>query len=520
MWWIYIPLLVSIIALLIYFVYFTTRIDKYTYSINTQKLEVSEPLDVEVLSGNLNVGSITNPVEITSGSGLSVNISDPVEISNTGLSVFVTNPVEISGNVGTSITNKVDVEVIRSAGQVDAFGRERVSLPFTLGDYTHIYGINPDFFDITTGGGSFQYIENKASVKLVVEDGTSGSAIHQTKRYHHYMPGKSQLILSTFVFGTSQADTIKRTGYFDDKNGIYFEQAADGQLSFNIRSYTTGAVSVRQVSQNNWDSDKADGSGQSGFNLDITKTQLFFIDFQWLGVGKVRCGFVNKNDYILCHTFYNSNNLDTVFMSSGNLPVRCEINRDTATAGSSSFDQICSTVISEGGYVESGRDWSVGTSITKAIPNDNETDILAIKLKDSFGTYNYDNRMTIRLGEINVLSTGESIIYNIKKVNHGSSLNASNWTDINEESGVQFATSFSIPSDNIFSLENGYASGGSQGNKNFANSGGNNPPVSAKQNYIVQNFNSDDSEAYILTAKRLNGNTANVTASMKWREIY
>lgn len=404
-------------------------------------------------------------------------------------------------------------------GERDAFGREKVALPYTLGDYGHIYGINPDFFDITTGGGSIQYTEDQSSVTMLIDSGLSGKSIHQTKRYHHYMPGKSQLILSLFVFGSADIGTSKNTGYFDDKNGIFFQQSGDGKLKFILRSYTSGSVEERIIEQNDWNGDKADGTGPEGFKIDITKTQLLFIDFQWLGVGRVRCGFINKNDYILCHTFFNSNILDKVFMTSGNLPVRCEIDRGTALNTKASMTQICSTVISEGGYTESGRDWSIGTSVTKALSNNNETDILAIKLKDNFGTYNYDNRMTVRLGNINVLTTGENVIYYIKKASYGSSL-AATWSDINVESGVQFATSFSIPTDNIFTLSTNYAAGDAQGNKNFANAGGNNPPVSAKQNYIVQNFESNNSEAYILSAKRLGTDTANVVASLQWREIY
>ncbi len=453
----YIILILLIIAFLVYFAYAFSRIDKHTYD-------------------------IAQPVAIRSD-------------------------------------QSIDVTSIPIFGQRDTFGREKVSLPYTLGDYTHIYGINPDFFDITSGGGSIQYLQNQAAAELKIDGGLSGEAIHQTKRYHHYMPGKSQFILSSFVFGIKNIGTIKNTGYFDNRNGIFFQQNGDGKLRFILRSYTTGAVEERLIEQFNWNGDKADGSGKTGFVLDISKAQLLFIDFQWLGVGKVNCGFINKNDYILCHTFYNSNILDKVFITSGNLPVRCQIARDQVLADGVSMTQICSTVISEGGYVESGRDWSYGTSEVKTLSDDNETGILAIKLKDSFGTYSYPNRMTVRMGNVSTLSSGENIIYYIKKVSYGSSLTAT-WTDIDEESGVQFTTSFAIPTDNIFTLETGYAAGDSQGNKNFANSGGNLPPISAKQNYIVQNFDSNNSEAYILTAKRLGTNTSSINASMQWREIY
>ena len=398
------------------------------------------------------------------------------------------------------------------AGSVDAFGRGRISLPYTIGDYTHIYGSNPDFFDVVDRGGSIQYLENKAAVELSIDSGTSGSAIHQTKRYHQYMPGKSQSILSSFNFLSPEEGVTKRTGYMDDNNGIFFQQTGDGELSFNIRSYTSGAVTERKVVKNDW-------NGNSELDLDITKTQLLFIDFQWLGVGKVRCGFVIKDDYIVCHTFYNSNTLTEVFMSNPNLPIRCEISSEEVIASGASMNQICSTVISEGGYVENGRDWAFGTSAPVTINNNTETAILAIKLKDTYGQYNYDNRMTVRLGNINILTTGEDIKYNVRKITDGDSLSTS-WLDINEESGVQRSISdLTIPT-NSYLLSSAYAAGNAQGSKNFASSSGNAPPITAKQNYIVQNFESNNSEAYLLTAQRIGGDTANVTASMQWREIY
>ena len=121
--------------------------------------------------------------------------------------------------------------------QDDAFGRARVSEPFTLGDYKHLYSIDPDFVDVYSGiGATVTFNVNQAAAILQSGISTNGYTIHQTKRYHHYMPGKSQLIYSSFNFGQPQQNVIKRTGYFDDRDGIYFEQDQNGNLNFVIRS--------------------------------------------------------------------------------------------------------------------------------------------------------------------------------------------------------------------------------------------------------------------------------------------
>jgi hypothetical protein len=142
----------------------------------------------------------------------------------------------------------------------------------------------------------------------------------------------------------------QRVGYFDDNNGVFLQR--DGtELSFIIRTYTGGSVdNTRKVVQSSWNGDKLDGSGASGITLDTTKAQVMFIDFQWLGVGNVRAGFVINGEYITAHTFENANEITKVYMQTATLPLRLEIENTGAAASSSSMKQICSTVSSEGGY--------------------------------------------------------------------------------------------------------------------------------------------------------------------------
>jgi hypothetical protein len=137
----------------------------------------------------------------------------------------------------------------------------------------------------------------------------------------------------------------------------------------------------------------------------------FFTDFQWLGVGRVRCGFVHNGQTIVAHEFYNSNFLPTVYMSNPNLPIRCEIQNTGITTGAY-FDQICATVISEGGYIESGIDFSInsGTTAQSITTGNGVYPILAIRLKNNFR--NYPNRVIVRSGNINVYAedNGEKFI--------------------------------------------------------------------------------------------------------------
>lgn len=402
-------------------------------------------------------------------------------------------------------------------GQSDAFGRLRMSSPFTLGDYKHLYGLDPNFIDYMPNGGSVSFQPNRACARLQTTSSNTCTVVHQTKFYHHYMPGKSQQILSSFNFYAATPGVIKRTGYFDDKNGIYFEQAGNGTLSWVIRTFVNGVVEENRVTQSNWNIDTCDGTGGSLFNLDITKTQLAFIEFQWLGVGSVTVGYAHDGAYVPCHSFHHSNNLSTVYISNPNLPVRCEI-MTTSTATVAYFDQICSTVISEGGYVEAGQDWSV-SSPTERVMNDGTTvPVLAIRLKNKFN--GYDNRMIVRMGNVNIFGTQENMEWKLIKLPSAAFLTtATGWVSVNDGSGVEYNASATAYTDGEV-IDSGYISATTQGSQKSAGAPPSNLPSTAKKNYIVQNYDSTSSEIYLVAVTNIGSADGTARVSLQWREIY
>jgi len=456
----------------------------------------------------VNIGTIPE-VEIKNDSG------NPIAISKNSTANSAANPINVSAVITGTVTSTV------VDGAADAFGRLRISEAFTLGDYKHTYGIDPNFRDTLSDGGTVTHIANQAAARLATTNNSSSRAIHQTKMYHNYMPGKSQLIKSTVNFYNATANVTKRTGYYDDLNGIFFEQIGTGELAFVIRSDTSGTASdARRVDQSSWNKDKCDGTGPSGFNLDITKTQIFFTDFQWLGVGRVRCGFVHDGLTIVAHEFYNSNNLSTVYMSNPNLPIRCEI-LNTGTTTGAFFDQICSTVVSEGGYVESGIDFSVDsgqTSQSVTVAN-GMYPIVAVRLKNTFR--GYPNRVIARSGNINVYAEEYPAYWAIFKLSGLSAitLSSATWTSANADSAVEYslnATAFTGGDRLDGGIVGTTSPGGSAKGTGTAPV---NQPSNAKKNFIAQNQDSTDSEIYVVCAKAIGG-TSKLWVDFQWREIY
>jgi hypothetical protein len=417
-------------------------------------------------------------------------------------------------------TTSISVTSINN--NTDAFNRDRISEPFTLGDYKHLYGLDPNFHDAVWSGGTITFQANQASARLTVTSSTSSRVVHQSKMYHHYMPGKSQLILSSFNFYNFTTGVVKRTGYFDDRNGIYLEQAANGQLYWVLRTYTAGSVQEERIAQSNWNADRCDGTGASEFNLDITKTQLALMDFQWLGVGRVRVGFAHAGENIVAHTFDGSNNKSVVYMSTPNLPVRCELINSSATT-SAYFDQICSTVISEGGYMENGTDWAVISPSLRSLATGSSTPVMALALAPTFR--GYENRVTVRMGNINVFASGENCQWRLLKVSSLAQLNGT-WVGADQgaasDSAALYNTSATTLTGNYDEMDNGWISATTgQGNSPTTASGPTpNMPSAAKKNYIAQNITATTSEAYVVLIRNVGANTATVGVGLQWREVY
>ena len=253
-------------------------------------------------------------------------------------------------NINSGPSNPAYVAI--GGTNVDAFGRLRVSQPYTLFDSQNRYAIDNQFDTSTVTGGSTTYLPNESSVRMDVTTASGAEVVRQTFRSFPYQPGKGLLVLATFVMNEAKTNLRQRVGYFGVQNGVFF-QLNNTTKSFILRTYIGGSVddTTRKVDQSAWNGDKLDGPGESGLTLDLTKPQILWMDFEWLGVGNVRCGFIINGQYIVCHTYQTANVTGTsVYMTTAILPLRYEITNTAATGSASYLKQICSTVLSEAGY--------------------------------------------------------------------------------------------------------------------------------------------------------------------------
>jgi hypothetical protein len=245
----------------------------------------------------------------------------------------------------------------------DAFGRLRVSNPLTLFDSSHRFADNQLWSTSTATGGTATFNSAQGLIDLDVTAASGSEVVRETTKVFSYQPGKSLLVFTTFVMSPAKTNLRQRTGYYGANNGYYLEQ--DGTtVSFVERSFVTGAVVNTPVAQASWNVDPMNGSGPSGITLDLTKAQILYIDLEWLGVGTVRIGFVINGNFYVCHKFHHANLITSTYITTASLPLRYEITNTGATSGASTLKQICSTILSEGGYQLAGLQQAIGIPVT------------------------------------------------------------------------------------------------------------------------------------------------------------
>lgn len=322
---------------------------------------------------------------------------------------------------------------------VDAFGRARMSTPLTLFDSSHRYRDNGLWSTSNTSGTTYSFNANAGLIELNLGTTANQEIIRETTKVFSYQPGKSLQILSTVVMSPPKPNLRQRIGYFGANNGVYLE-ANGTNLAWVERSWSNGSLSETRAEQANWNIDTLLGnvpSSPSKLTLDMSKAQIVFNDIEWLGLGTVRCGFVIDGRLIHCHSFHHANYITTTYMTTGSLPLRYEIKNTGTTASNSTIKQVCSTVISEGGYELRGDQRSVGTPVQT--PKNLATagtyyPIVSLQLKSNFLD------AIVILTAISLLGINSNPCSVAWRVYRGATLTSPSWTPGDASSAVEYDT--------------------------------------------------------------------------------
>ena len=440
----------------------------------------------------------------------------PVNILNNCSNVSTTNRFPVTADIIQDTSNvsfNNPLPVAFPPFQVDAFGRIRVSQPFTLFDHFHRFSEDRKMVNYTSNTASSNFDINGGLIELRVGSNAGDLIYRESTRVFSYQPGKSLQIMQTFSMSPPKTGLRQRVGYFDTSNGVYLQM--DGSnVSMVIRSYVSGTVKETIALQDSWNYDPMRGNGPSRQTLDLSRTQIFFMDIEWLGVGTVRTGFYINGVPRICHMFHHANMPSTStydstkpYMTTACLPVRVELENTASTGSTSTLHTICTSVLSEGGYELRGRQYSVGITNPAApilLPVASTLySIIAIRLKPSrLGAVVIPN-------DISVVPTTSGNFY--WALIRDGTIETPTWTSVNNDSSVEYTLDGGIVTGGVV-MRSGYISATNQGASAISLQG------TSFRFQLERNSFTSTPFTFIVAASS-DGPNDNLLASIDWEEL-
>lgn len=395
---------------------------------------------------------------------------------------------------------------------LDAFGRLRISAPFNVFESQFNYDLQPLFFEESlTGTGAVSHVANSSAARLSTGGTASGAkAIFGSRQYFRYQPGKSQSVVWTCILGTKVSNVRKRIGYFDSENGFFFEQ--DGS-NFKIvrRTKTSGSVVDNAVNQSVWNLDALDGTGPSGITLDEANDNIYIVDFQWLGAGRIRYGLDFGGQVTYVHEIKFANTAQVPFTTTGNLPFRAVIENTDVAAGTTTFDFTCLAIASESGFNPTGIPGSAkNAQLIQVTAANDPLPILSIRNKATFNSIT--NRGLVIPKSYELLSQDSIITYDV--ILNGS-LTGASFNDVNTtNSMVEFDIAATAIIDGLV-IDGGFLSGGQT--KNLA---GNISEALLNKLNLANNIAGDTGDilSIVVSIPSTPGTASDCAASFTWKE--
>jgi hypothetical protein len=469
-------------------------------TINNNRLSV---IDVSSYGALNNISSTINNnrlsvIDVSSYGALNnISITD---VSSYGtlnnISTTLTNGISIIGSTNQPIqTDASGNQIIKFyPTNTDAFGRLRTSNPYTLFEGSNIYRSSPKFTNASSGTGNTTYDLNNSLVNLTVSGGV-GHVIREGKYCAYYQPGKSLFSMFTFCMDISNVNLRQMVGYYDCSNGFFFDVCGTTSY-FTKRTFISGSVVETKIAQSSWNTNQLP-------SLNTATSQILWIDMEWLGVGSVRMGFVINGQFILCHQFNHANLINSVYITTPNLPARYEI---ISTGNlNKTLKAVCCTILSEGGFEFRGIS-NIIDNVSSTISQDVETPLIAITLNQSSL-----NAITIpSLLSIITYGSGSSssggILY-LLRINP--TITATNWTSVTNSNIL-----YSI---NLSNLSGGTIVGSGYTNSSNIIDIGNNR-FDLQLGRILTGINTYTSDVLVLSARGI-ANSQNTYVTFGWNEM-
>jgi hypothetical protein len=279
------------------------------------------------------------------------------------------------------------------SSSIDSKGRLKVQTQETIFFNTFQYGKETDVWDESAVNGASAVFDTSFSqVRMQVTNQLGSKVIRQTRNVQRYTPGRTQTIAFAVRLQTPATGIRRRFGMFDGNDGFFFEDCGtvdpvtgEPQYACVIINSDGATPTVERIYRKDWNGDKLDGNGPSGFTADPRAQQLVMMDYEWYGAGQVSFMFVMNGLPRVIHTFNHGNRLQSPWAKTPFLPIRLEIENLTGVAGTHYLWQGSNSILAEGTVEKLGIAESILTPLAGInMPNSNTFyPIVSIRIKST-----------------------------------------------------------------------------------------------------------------------------------------
>lgn len=386
----------------------------------------------------------------------------------------------------------------------DPFNRPYFIQPIEIGSTDHRLGKLPREWDeVLTGAATSVADLQEVSIKMTTGTDATDAVTRQTYRQFEYIRGNAQFcIISLNPGGPAKANNERLWGMGDERNGVFFGIDQNG---FKVlrRSYISGVTVDYPTYQQDFNGDRLDGTGPSGITIDLTKHQLFKIQFSWLGTNVIQFRYLIGGKQIIIHTINVANEISTPWSQSGSYPLHVQ-NKNTGIAPSPTTLSIsCTAVYTAGSSKEISTYGAVSTGVNPASIGVQPSVVAGIRLRPD-RRYIGLNAESYDLLPI----SGAGVAF--YRIILRPTLNNATWTNFSEASQILTSTNTTYVEGTGQVIQVGYA--------NLAVQGRNAVEIPARINATLGYSINQVPDSIVIVAQTTTGNGTLYFAG-SWREV-
>lgn len=295
-------------------------------------------------------------------------------------------------------------------------------------------------FRFTLGTGTVTWNTTQNCIDLSAGTASGALSVIRSKHNVPYQVGQSHTVAMSCLFGEPVANSAKGWGINDANDGLQWRMD-DTSLAVVVRSSTSGSTVDTVVHRADWNIDKLDGTGPSGFNLNTNNVAVYLIEYTWHGAGRVRFGIKVNKDIIYCHEFDFDNSQQFTYTRLPMLPLVASVS-NTGTLTTPNLFKIYTISAYTHNHlpVTPLLHFAASRGTSTVSVTGTATPLIGIRPRATFNSQ--PNRVTAVPEKLQVSAGNSTII--VRAVINPTVVTGAVWNSVNTSSSVEFDTAATV----------------------------------------------------------------------------